>query len=119
MYELEKGSPSEPLAASDGAMRLELRRLSKTFPGQMALVDADLALRRGEVHALLGQNGSGKSTLIKILAGFHAPDAGAVARLDGAAFELGSAHAAAVAGLRFVHQDLALIPELGAVDNLA
>jgi ribose transport system ATP-binding protein len=101
------------------APRLALRALSKTFPGQMALIDADFELRRGEVHAVLGQNGSGKSTLIKILAGFHQADAGAEALLDGKTFELGSAGAAAAAGIRFVHQDLALVPELDAVDNLA
>jgi ribose transport system ATP-binding protein len=98
---------------------LELRHVSKTFPGQMALEDADLELRHGEVHALLGQNGSGKSTLIKILAGFHHADSGASALRDGQPFDLGSAHAAREAGIRFVHQDLALVDQLNAVDNLA
>jgi len=108
-------APVAPATPALDPPKLELRGVSKTFPGQMALVDADLELRRGEVHALLGQNGSGKSTLIKVLAGFHAADPGAEARLDGVAFELGAAHDE----LRFVHQDLALVPELDAVDNLA
>jgi ribose transport system ATP-binding protein len=96
-----------------------LEHLSKTFPGQMALVDVDLEVRPGEVHALLGQNGSGKSTLIKILAGFHQPDSGARATYAGEPIELGSATAAQEAGIRFVHQDLALVEDLDAVDNLA
>jgi ribose transport system ATP-binding protein len=99
--------------------RVVLRGVSKTFPGQTALQDVDLTLDHGEVHALLGQNGSGKSTLIKILAGFHQPDAGAGATFSGASFELGSASAARDAGIRFIHQDLALVAEFNAIDNLA
>jgi ribose transport system ATP-binding protein len=73
----------------------------------------------GEVHALLGQNGSGKSTLIKVLAGYHQPDPGAAASYDGQPLALGDAGAAHAAGIRFIHQDLALIPELSVADNLA
>ncbi|MFB9645579.1 sugar ABC transporter ATP-binding protein [Microbacterium terregens] len=93
--------------------------MSKTFPGQVALDAASLTVAPGEVHALLGQNGSGKSTLIKILAGYHQPDPGAVAARDGVEFHLGSAAAAHAAGIRFIHQDLGLIPELSVTDNLA
>ena len=62
---------------------VELGGLSKTFPGTRALIDVDLDIAPGEIHALVGQNGSGKSTLIKLLAGFHAPDPGAWARVRG------------------------------------
>lgn len=99
--------------------RLELVGVTKTFPGQVALDRASLLLQPGEVHALLGQNGSGKSTLIKILAGYHQPDAGATAERDGVPFPLGSAAAAHAAGIRFIHQDLGLIPELSVAENLA
>ena len=58
---------------------LRIEHLSKTFPGQAALVDVGLTVKHGEVHALVGQNGSGKSTLIKVLAGYHQPDPGAEA----------------------------------------
>lgn len=100
--------------ATPPALRIE--RLSKTFPGTRALVDASLEIRAGEVHALVGQNGSGKSTLIKTLAGYHTPDPGAVAELAGEPIALGDT---VPDGLRFVHQDLGLVLELNAMDNLA
>ncbi len=64
-------------------MTLQLRHVTKSFGGQIALRDVDLSVAYGEVHALVGQNGSGKSTLIKVLSGYHQPDAGAEAELDG------------------------------------
>lgn len=97
---------------------LRVGSLSKTFPAQRALDDVDLELRAGEVHCLLGQNGSGKSTLIKVLAGYHAPDPGATAELNGEPISLGSAEARE-RGVAFIHQDLGLVAELDAVDNLA
>src|SRR5215218_6180736 len=95
---------------------LEIAGLSKTFGATRALIDAALDIRPGEIHALVGQNGSGKSTLIKTLAGFHAPDPGSAAELDGESFALGHG---VPGGLRFVHQDLGLVLELNAMDNLA
>jgi ribose transport system ATP-binding protein len=108
-----------PVSVIDREVILDLRNLSKTFPGTRALDDVSLQVRAGEIHALVGQNGSGKSTLIKILAGFHHPDHGATGRIKGAAFRLGDAAAAHAAGLRFVHQDLGLVDSLDLVDNLA
>jgi len=99
-------------------MTLRLSHLTKSFSGQTALQDVDLSVAYGEVHALVGQNGSGKSTLIKVLSGYHQPDPGATAELDGRPFQLGSAHAATAAGLRFVHQDLALVLQLSILDNV-
>ena len=99
--------------------RLAVEGLSKTFPGQRALDGVSLSVGAGEVHALLGQNGSGKSTLIKILAGYHQPDGGASATYDGHDLALGDARASHSAGIRFIHQDLALIPDLSVADNLA
>jgi ribose transport system ATP-binding protein len=98
---------------------LVVEGLSKTFGGRRALDGVGIELAGGEVHALLGQNGSGKSTLIKILAGYHQPDAGATATRDGASLRLGSAAAARGAGLRFIHQDLGLVDAHDTVDNLA
>jgi len=98
---------------------LELRNVSKTYQGQRALDEVDFELRRGEVHALLGQNGSGKSTLIKALAGYHRPDPGAEAWAHGERFELGSPAAADSARMRFIHQDLGLVEDLDVAENLS
>ncbi|WP_433502978.1 sugar ABC transporter ATP-binding protein [Pseudonocardia halophobica] len=98
---------------------LEIRNLSKTFPGVRALVDASVSIAAGEIHSLVGQNGSGKSTLIKILAGVYEPDSGATASVRGESLALGDGKAAHELGVRFVHQDLGLVDNLTAVDNLA
>ena len=99
-------------------MTLSLRTVSKTFAGQMALREVEFDMEYGEVRALVGQNGSGKSTLIKLLAGYHQPDPGCVAEIEGKPFDLGNAAAARAAGLRFVHQDLALILPMSVLDNM-
>jgi ABC-type sugar transport system ATPase subunit len=112
-------STTGTLSAGRRDVVLRIDRLSKTFPGTKALSDATLEVRAGEVHALVGQNGSGKSTLIKVLAGYHAPDPGARAELDGEPFDLGRAEDEANQRLRFVHQDLGLVLELNTMDNLA
>jgi ribose transport system ATP-binding protein len=97
---------------------LEIRGASKHFGRTRALVDVDLVVQPGSVCALVGANGSGKSTLIKALAGYHQLDEGAIAvhgtTLSGE--RLGEQ--GRDAGLRFVHQDLALIPSLSVADNL-
>ena len=95
---------------------LEVSGLSKRFGGAAALDRVALDVRRGEVHGLLGSNGSGKSTLIKCLAGFHAPEPGAALRLYG---EPSAWPPPRGAGLAFVHQNLGLIPQLSAAENLS
>ncbi len=106
----------------DGAI-LKVARLSKTFPGTKALSEVTLEIMPGEVHALVGHNGSGKSTLIKVLSGYHQPDPGAEAWLNGEPVDVASlGHARAGGGaieLSFVHQDLGLVHELNTMDNLA
>ncbi len=98
---------------------LRIEHLSKTFPGQAALIDVDLNVAAGEVHALVGQNGSGKSTLIKVLAGYHQPDPGSSAFANEKPLTLGNSTAAAAAGIRFVHQDLGLVASINTVENIA
>lgn len=100
-------------------LALRIENLSKTFPGQQALDSVNFDLQAGEVHALVGQNGSGKSTLVKVLAGFHAPDPGVRVYVKDEPLELSSPEATLEAGIRFVHQDLALVPTLNTLDNLA
>jgi ribose transport system ATP-binding protein len=97
---------------------LSIAGLSKTFPGVQALSDVSLDVAPGSVHALLGHNGCGKSTLVKVLAGYHRPDPGSVATVDGEPIELGQGHDAERLGIRFVHQDLGLVSELSVADNV-
>ena len=95
---------------------LALGGLVKHFGATKALDSADLALRAGSVHALVGENGAGKSTLIKTLSGLYQPDAGTI-RLDGADVTIDGPRAAEALGLRFIHQELNLVPHFDAVGN--
>lgn len=109
-------SPGGPRPTGDAA--LAARGLSKTFGGSHALIEVDLTIRPGEVHGLVGENGSGKSTLIKILSGYHAPDAGQLevfGRHVSLPLRAGESRAL---GMEFVHQDLGLIPSLSVTENL-
>jgi ribose transport system ATP-binding protein len=93
--------------------------VSKTFVSTRALDRVDFSVRAGEVHALIGHNGSGKSTLVKILAGFHKPDAGSGAFVvDGTQLPYGDPEAVHRAGLRFIHQELGLLDDLTLLENL-
>ena len=96
---------------------LEMHGIVKEFPGVRALDGVDLGVRAGEVHCLLGQNGAGKSTLIKVLAGAHRPDAGEVL-WDGRPVAFASPHAADVAGIAVIHQELDLVPGLSVAENV-
>lgn len=100
-------------------MRLEVRGVSKTFGSTKVLSDAELVVAPGEIHALIGQNGSGKSTLVKILTGYHAPDAGAQLRVDGKELGLPVRWSdASEAGVSVVHQDLGLLDHLTVAENI-
>jgi ribose transport system ATP-binding protein len=98
---------------------ITVRDLSMTFPGQRVLDQVSLGVGAGEVHALLGENGSGKSTLIRILAGYHTPDPGGAIFIGSERLTIGSPPASERAGLRFVHQHLAVIGEFNAIENVA
>jgi ribose transport system ATP-binding protein len=97
---------------------LLLRGVTKTFPGQVALDGVDFEVRRGEIHALIGQNGSGKSTLIKVLSGYHRPDPGCEAELAGEPLNLGGHRVSGQQQMKFMHQDVALIDDLTVYENL-
>lgn len=98
---------------------LRLRHVTKSFGGTHALNDVALDVLPGEIHALMGPNGSGKSTLVKVLAGFHNADSGAEAELGGEHLDLTTRQAVRSERLRFVHQNLGLVLEMNAMDNLA
>jgi ABC-type sugar transport system ATPase subunit len=91
--------------------------LAKSYPGVRAVDGIDFDVRPGEIHALLGENGAGKSTLIKILAGAVRPDAGTV-HVDDAPLHAGDPLEARRRGIRIVYQELMLVPELTAAQNI-
>lgn len=96
---------------------LSISHLHKSYGGAVALKNASLELNAGETLALIGENGAGKSTLIKILAGAVAPDGGDI-QLDGRAARLGSPGEAHRRGLRFIHQELNVVPTLSVAENI-
>jgi len=100
-------------------MSITLTGISKTFPGQRALDNVSFTIEAGTIHCILGQNGCGKSTLIKALSGYHAIDPGGAIAVGGTAFAGGSPQESARLGMRFVHQQAGVIPELTALENLA
>jgi general nucleoside transport system ATP-binding protein len=96
---------------------LEMRGITKRFPGTVANDDIGFDLREGEVHALLGENGAGKSTLMNILYGLYHPDEGEIL-IKGKPVRLGSPSAAIDAGVGMVHQHFMLIPVMTVAENI-
>jgi len=96
---------------------LEMRDIRKEFPGVVANDGVSFDVRRGEVHALLGENGAGKSTLMNILYGLYRPDGGEI-RLNGKPAVFGSARDAIQAGIGMVHQHFMLIPVMTVAENI-
>jgi len=96
---------------------LELRGITKRFPGVLANDHIDLTLNRGEIHALLGENGAGKSTLMNILYGLYAPDEGEII-VDGQTIQVSSPKDAIEAGIGMVHQHFMLVPVFTVTENV-
>jgi general nucleoside transport system ATP-binding protein len=96
---------------------LELRGITKRFPGVVANDSVDFDLRKGEVHALLGENGAGKSTLMNVLYGLYRPDEGEIL-INGKPAELGSPKASIENGVGMVHQHFMLIPVMTVAENI-
>ena len=96
---------------------LEVKGLSKEFPGVKALDRVDLVVKKGEVHALVGENGAGKSTLIKILAGVYTKDEGEIV-FDGRSVEITSPAISLKLGIKVVFQELSLIPHMSVAENV-
>lgn len=97
---------------------LQAKNISKTFPGTKALKNIDLTIRRGEIHALMGENGAGKSTLSNVIGGVFKPDEGGKIIFDGKDCVFHNALDSQRAGIAFVHQETALIPALNVADNI-
>jgi len=98
---------------------LEMRSITKEFPGVKALSDVNLTVNRGEIHAICGENGAGKSTLMKVLSGVypHGSYEGEII-YEGQPVEFKDIRSSEAAGIVIIHQELALIPELSIAENI-
>ena len=98
---------------------LEMRSITKRFPGVLALSDVNLAVERGAIHAICGENGAGKSTLMKVLSGVH-PHGTYDGEIfyEGRPVEFSNIRQSESAGIVIIHQELALIPELSIAENI-
>ncbi len=96
---------------------LSFQHISKSFPGVKALSDVSFSIRKGEVHALVGENGAGKSTLLNILKGIYQPDEGQII-YDGSSIKIKSPGHASSIGINMVHQEINLVPELTVGQNI-
>jgi ribose transport system ATP-binding protein len=121
MNEIGKESSSSPLEVTATRSRVQITKLSKTFPGTRALNGVDLDIRSGEIHALIGGNGSGKSTLIKILCGIYQGDPGGTLRIDDSETNADESTPAIArqSGVHAVHQDLGVFLDMSVAENLA
>ncbi len=100
-----------------GQAILEMRGISKFFPGIKALEGVDFSMRPGEVHALIGENGAGKSTLVKVLTGVHRPSAGTIL-FKGGELQLRDPMDARRAGIAAIHQEATMFPDLSVAENI-
>ncbi len=103
--------------ASGSAPALEMRDITKRYPGVVANDHIDLDVRPGEIHALLGENGAGKTTLMNVLYGLARPDEGTIL-LDGTPVQIASPADAIARGISMVHQHFMLIPVLSVAENV-
>lgn len=96
---------------------LEMLGVTKTFSKVTALDHVDLRVKKGEIHALIGENGAGKSTLMKVLSGLYKPDEGTI-KLDGEVVSMKNPKDAIDKGVAIIYQELSLVPELSAIKNV-
>jgi rhamnose transport system ATP-binding protein len=102
---------------TSGQTILEMRGVSKFFPGIKALEGVDFSMRSGEVHALIGENGAGKSTLVKVLTGVYRPTAGTIV-FEGEGRDFRSPVDAQEAGIAVIHQEASMFPDLTVAENI-
>jgi inositol transport system ATP-binding protein len=101
----------------DDNMILQMENISKSFPGVKALSEVNLTVRKGTIHALMGENGAGKSTLMKILDGIYAPDTGQII-FQGQPVTIDNTHTALKLGISMIHQELSPIPYMTVAENI-
>lgn len=101
----------------DESLLLEMTGINKYFPGVHAVQNVDFDLRKGEIHALVGENGAGKSTLMKVLAGVHPPETGEIL-IEGIEVQVNSPAIARRVGIAMVHQELQLASALTVAENI-
>jgi ribose transport system ATP-binding protein len=109
--------PSEARLDKMSETLLRVQEVSKGFPGVQALDKVSFELRKGEVHALVGENGAGKSTLMKILSGVYRPDAGTIT-YKGKEIHFQNSREASAAGIGIIYQELNLVPHLTVAQNI-
>ena len=97
---------------------LEMRGITKTFPGVRALDNVRLTVYPGEVHSLMGENGAGKSTLMKILSGAYQADPGGEILIEGKPVVIDGPHASRELGVAVIYQELSLAPNLSVAENI-
>src|SRR5262245_20664334 len=102
---------------SEASPFLQLQAIVKRFPGVVALSGVGLEVRRGEVHALLGENGAGISTLIKVISGVYRPDAGTI-QIDGRPVDIRTPHDAQRLGISTIYQEFTLAPDMTVAENI-
>ena len=102
----------------EGVTILELRNVTKSFPGVNALDNVSIEFKAGEIHALLGENGAGKSTLIKILSGYQKADKGSEILLHNEAYRVNNTREAIEKGIQTVYQELQVIPQASVAENI-
>src|ERR1043166_6007817 len=102
---------------SDSQHVVKMQGIAKSFPGVIALEDVDFSLRKGEIHALMGENGAGKSTLIKVLTGVEQPDQGII-ELDGKLVQVHSPQHSQELGISTVYQEVNLCTNISVAENI-
>src|SRR5215216_3599838 len=116
MMEIARVQTVEAESMSENNILL-MENISKAFPGVKALNDVNLTVRRGTIHALMGENGAGKSTLMKILDGIYAPDTGRII-FQGQPVTIDNTHTALKLGISMIHQELSPIPYMTVAENI-
>jgi ABC-type uncharacterized transport system ATPase subunit len=110
-------APASPIVSEQATYAVELRGITKRFPGVVANRDIDIAVRPGQIHAIVGENGAGKSTLMKTLYGMHKPDEGTIS-VNGREVHFSSPADAIAAGIGMVHQHFMLADNLTVLENI-